>query len=265
MPRRAISARSSRFTSSAHSASDFIRDDFDDNVNQTYPLSLLLTIYTLFGIFGVLGNKYDDMISTGSPAKELNSEVICVLVARPPQLAVARRVGRLPPIIDAGSRWRRSLTLTGPSDTATNCRFKRPSREALDQMRQADRDAWSASEHRLGDRDRELWESNGLLLYELRRQGQDELADDLAQYHTERLAAAEAEAEAEQKQQETAGQGPAGEFWQQADLHIPPPTYKDQLQGLARHDAGRRQNRTLGQGSRPLGARQREQPATLRR
>jgi hypothetical protein len=146
------------------------------------------------------------------------------LIARPPQLAVARRVGRVPPIIDAGSRWRRSLTLTGPSDTATNCRFKRPSREALDQMRQADRDAWSASEHRLGDRDRELWESNSLLLYELRRQGQDELADDLAQYHTERLAAAQAEAE--QKQQETAGQAPAGEFSQQADLHIPPPTYK---------------------------------------
>jgi recombination protein RecT len=67
-----------------------------------------------------------------------------------------------------------------------------------------------------------VWESNGLLLYELRKQGQDELADDLAQYHTEQLAAAETE----QKQQETAGQPPAGEFWQQPDLHIPPPTHK---------------------------------------
>ena len=70
-----------------------------------------------------------------------------------------------------------------------------------------------------------VWESNGELLFELRKAGLDEVADELAQYHTEQLAAAEA-AEAEQKQAAAEDQPPAGEFWQQADLHIPPPTYK---------------------------------------
>jgi len=43
-----------------------------------------------------------------------------------------------------------------PDDTAPNGRFKRDNREALEQMRQADRDAWASVEHRLGDRDGQL-------------------------------------------------------------------------------------------------------------
>jgi recombination protein RecT len=63
-----------------------------------------------------------------------------------------------------------------------------------------------------------VWESNGLLLYELRKQNQDEIADDLAQYHTEQLAAAE---------QKQAGAVPAwSSFWAQDDLHLAPPTHK---------------------------------------
>ena len=50
----------------------------------------------------------------------------------------------------------------------------------------------------------------------LRQEGHDEIADDLAQYHTEQLAAA--------KQ----AQAPAwaAKFWAQEDLRIQPPTYK---------------------------------------
>jgi hypothetical protein len=48
--------------------------------------------------------------------------------------------------------------LTEPADTAGNGRFKRDNREVLDRMREADRDAWSTVERRLGDRDRELRE-----------------------------------------------------------------------------------------------------------
>jgi hypothetical protein len=50
-------------------------------------------------------------------------------------------------------------TLTDPADTAVNGRFKRDNGAVLDQMRLADRDAWSSVEHRLGDRDRELREA----------------------------------------------------------------------------------------------------------
>jgi hypothetical protein len=50
--------------------------------------------------------------------------------------------------------------LADPDDTA-NDRFKRDNRDTLERMRQADRGAGSAIEHRLGDRDRELLESNG--------------------------------------------------------------------------------------------------------
>ena len=63
-------------------------------------------------------------------------------------------------VVAAGSRWLRSPTLTGPADTAINGRFERDNREALEQLRQSNRDAWSASEHRVGDRDRELRESS---------------------------------------------------------------------------------------------------------
>ena len=46
--------------------------------------------------------------------------------------------------------------LNDRDDTAINDRFKGENREVLEQMRQAERDAWSTVEHRLGDRDREL-------------------------------------------------------------------------------------------------------------
>jgi hypothetical protein len=61
-------------------------------------------------------------------------------------------------VIDAGSRWLRSPTLTDPVDTATSGRFKRENREVVEQMRQADCQAWSTIEHRLGDRERQLRE-----------------------------------------------------------------------------------------------------------
>jgi integrase/recombinase XerD len=48
--------------------------------------------------------------------------------------------------------------LTNPADTAATGRFNRANRDTLDQMRQADRDAWGAVMHRLGHRDRELRE-----------------------------------------------------------------------------------------------------------
>jgi hypothetical protein len=48
--------------------------------------------------------------------------------------------------------------LNDPDDTAINGRFESGNREVLEQMRQAERDAWSTIEHRLGDRDRELRE-----------------------------------------------------------------------------------------------------------
>ena len=48
--------------------------------------------------------------------------------------------------------------LNDRDDTAINDRFKGENREVLEQMRQTKRDAWSAIEHRLGDRDRELRE-----------------------------------------------------------------------------------------------------------
>jgi len=46
---------------------------------------------------------------------------------------------------------------TYPDDTAVGGRFKRENREVLEEMQQADRDAWSIVEHRF--RDRELRES----------------------------------------------------------------------------------------------------------
>ena len=48
--------------------------------------------------------------------------------------------------------------LNDHDDTAINGRFKGENREVLEQMRQAERDAWSTIEHRLSDRDRELRE-----------------------------------------------------------------------------------------------------------
>jgi hypothetical protein len=62
-------------------------------------------------------------------------------------------------VVAAGSRWLRSPNLTGPADTAINARFERGNREALEQLRQFDRDTWSASKYRVGDRDRELRET----------------------------------------------------------------------------------------------------------
>jgi hypothetical protein len=44
--------------------------------------------------------------------------------------------------------------LTDPADTAVGGRYKQVTRDLLDAMRKADRDAWSTIEHRLGDRDR---------------------------------------------------------------------------------------------------------------
>jgi hypothetical protein len=48
--------------------------------------------------------------------------------------------------------------LSDPADTATSGRFKRANRDALEQIRQADRTAWSALEHQFADRDREFRE-----------------------------------------------------------------------------------------------------------
>jgi len=43
-------------------------------------------------------------------------------------------------------------------DVVVNGRFLNANRDTLDQMRQADRDAWATVNHRLGDRERELRE-----------------------------------------------------------------------------------------------------------
>jgi hypothetical protein len=51
--------------------------------------------------------------------------------------------------------------LSDPADTAMSGRSKRDNRDTLEQMRQADRDAWSTIEHRLADRDRQLRELDG--------------------------------------------------------------------------------------------------------
>jgi hypothetical protein len=48
--------------------------------------------------------------------------------------------------------------LNDRDDTAINGRFKGENGDVREQMRQAERDAWSTVEHRLGDRDRELRE-----------------------------------------------------------------------------------------------------------
>jgi len=64
-----------------------------------------------------------------------------------------------------------------------------------------------------------VWDSNGELIHDLRQQGYDEIADELVQYYTEQLAAAEA---ADDQRADQA----ASAFWAQQDLHIPPPTYK---------------------------------------
>jgi phage RecT family recombinase len=67
-----------------------------------------------------------------------------------------------------------------------------------------------------------VWESNGELLFELRKAGLDEVADELAQYHSEQVAAAEAK----EQDKPAVVSAPAAEFWAQDDLHIQPPTYK---------------------------------------
>jgi hypothetical protein len=46
-----------------------------------------------------------------------------------------------------------SPTLTGPANIATNGRFERGNPEALEQLRQADREVLSASEHSFRDRE----------------------------------------------------------------------------------------------------------------
>jgi hypothetical protein len=51
--------------------------------------------------------------------------------------------------------------LSDPDDTSVGGRFKRNNRDTLEQMRQAHVNAWSTIEHRIGDCDRELRESNG--------------------------------------------------------------------------------------------------------
>jgi len=51
-------------------------------------------------------------------------------------------------------------SVADPDDTVVRGRFKRENLEVLEEMRQADRDAWSTPEHRLA-RDREVRESNG--------------------------------------------------------------------------------------------------------
>jgi hypothetical protein len=48
--------------------------------------------------------------------------------------------------------------LTDPAGTAMGGRFKRDNRDTPEQMRQADRDAWSAIEHRFADHEREFRE-----------------------------------------------------------------------------------------------------------
>jgi hypothetical protein len=50
--------------------------------------------------------------------------------------------------------------LSDPDDTSVGGRFKRDNRDTLEQMRQAHHNAWSTID-RLGDRNRELRESNG--------------------------------------------------------------------------------------------------------
>ena len=47
----------------------------------------------------------------------------------------------------------RSPTLTGPADTAINGGLESGNREALEQLRQADREVLSASEHSFRDRE----------------------------------------------------------------------------------------------------------------
>jgi len=52
--------------------------------------------------------------------------------------------------------------LTDLDDTVATGRFVNANRAALEEMREADRDAWGTVMHRLGDRERELREdSNG--------------------------------------------------------------------------------------------------------
>jgi hypothetical protein len=53
------------------------------------------------------------------------------------------------------------LRFSDPDDTPLSGRFKRDNRDTREQMRQGHHNAWSVIEHRLGDRDRELQESNG--------------------------------------------------------------------------------------------------------
>jgi hypothetical protein len=64
-------------------------------------------------------------------------------------------------VVAAASRWLRSPTLTGLADAAINRWFQRDNREALPQLRQADREAWNTVEHRLVEHGRELREGIG--------------------------------------------------------------------------------------------------------
>ncbi len=51
---------------------------------------------------------------------------------------------------------KRIAKLTSPADTASDGRFKRDNRKTLDDMRNADRDAWGTIEYELGQRDLKL-------------------------------------------------------------------------------------------------------------
>jgi len=50
--------------------------------------------------------------------------------------------------------------LTDLDDTVATGRFVNANRDTLEEMREADRDAWVTVMHRLGDRERELRESD---------------------------------------------------------------------------------------------------------
>jgi|SRR6516162_5101516 hypothetical protein len=141
MLRRAISARSNRFTSSVHSAS----------VSSTITLNMVLIknirYVSVDNTENIVLNFLITKMMAFSRTHQLRDAIMFMIAA--PHCSTAA-------VIAAGSRWLRSPTLTGPADSPINERPERDNREALEQLRQFDRDAWSATEHRLGDRDRKL-------------------------------------------------------------------------------------------------------------
>lgn len=67
-----------------------------------------------------------------------------------------------------------------------------------------------------------VWESNGLLIFELRERGHDAVADELTQYADE-LTQYYAEQAAPQRPQEAATSQPDDDYWSRQDLLIDPP------------------------------------------